>query len=139
MSVTVQWDDESCTILRYTYMQRWTWADYEAAVVQAHDLVNAIQDRSDAVDVIADFSESTLLPDKALANFRTSLNRNKAISFRVVVIIIPNQFLHRMLDLFGRLYGNVSRNFRTAANLDEAHAIIGEMRNKRLNLDDTKS
>lgn len=128
MGITVQWDDDSHTILRYTYALRWTWAEYEGVVAKARELVNAEAQPDRVVDVIADFSQSSILPDHALANFRRSLQSQNAIAFGITVLVTRNQFLRAMVEVFGRLNQQASRKLRTANNLDEARSLIVEFR-----------
>jgi hypothetical protein len=128
MHITVQWDDESHTILRYTYTSRWTWADYESAVAKARELLNAEAQPNRLVDVIADFSHSSVLPDHAIANFRRSLQTENAIAFGITVLITGNQFIRTMVEVFGRLNQRTSAKLRTANNLDEARSLIAGFR-----------
>ncbi|GAB4549906.1 MAG: hypothetical protein OHK0023_15130 [Anaerolineae bacterium] len=128
MSITVQWDDATYTVLRYTYTTRWTWADYEAAVTSAGVMVKADAQTNQLVDVIADFSQSAMLPDHALANFRRSLQSQNAIAFGVTVLVTHNQFMRSMIEVFGRLNRQVNNRLRVANSLEEARMIIANIR-----------
>jgi len=134
VSVTVQWDDAERTTLLYTYEGRWSWAEYEEAVIEAVNLVG--KDRQ-TVNVIADFSEGSLLPEQALSNFRRSLNReDRSVSFGLAVLIIRNEFMIRMLDLFVRLYGRggIGARLKPARSLEEARQIIYSQRERKESL-----
>jgi hypothetical protein len=123
MAITVQWDDPEKTIIRYTYMGQWTWAEYDEAVTQALELVKDVS----SVDVIADFSQSSLLPERALQNFRNSLNKEqRVIPFEITVLVIKSEFMKRMLDMFGKLYGRggIGMKIKSANSLEEARQII---------------
>jgi hypothetical protein len=128
MSVTVQWDDAEKTTLHYTYQGQWTWPEYEAAVTQALELA---KDAGPSLYVIADFSQSSLLPDRALHNFRSSMNRgDRVIPFEITVLIMKSEFMARMFDVFGKLYGRgeLGAKLKTASSVDEARQIIADRR-----------
>ncbi len=127
MPVTVRWDDPAKTILCYTYTGQWTWEQYDEAVTQALELTK----EGGAIDVIADFSQSSLLPDRALSHFRNSLNqKNRSIPFEMTVLIIKSDFMARMLEIFGQLYGRggVGAKLKSAHSIEEARQIIADRR-----------
>jgi hypothetical protein len=122
MSVNVEWDDSEQRILRYTYEAGWTWEEYAAAVAEATRLVVKVDGQ---IDVIGDFSKSTLLPERALSNFRKSLATSPdTVPFKMVVLIIRNEFIARMLDTFSRMYPSARGKIRSAPSLEDARRII---------------
>jgi hypothetical protein len=123
MAISVQWDDPETTILRYTYTGQWTWLEYDEAVTQALELVKGMT----SLDVIADFSHSSLLPERAMQNFRNSLSKEqRVIPFEITVLVIKSEFMKRMLDMFGKLYGRggIGMKIKSANSLEEARQII---------------
>lgn len=122
MSVNVGWDDPEQTILRYTYEAGWTWEEYATAVATATQLVATA---SGEIDVIGDFSNSTLLPERALSNFRKSLATSPdTVPFKMVVLIVKNEFISRMLDTFSRMYPSARNKIRSAPSLEDARRLI---------------
>src|SRR5215831_17349536 len=98
MTITVDWDDEAKTLLRYRYIGKWTWDEYIAANEQAVRLARSVDH---SIDVIADFSEAILLPDKALSGFKRSME-NSRYTFGVAVIVSRSELVRRLVDLFQR-------------------------------------
>lgn len=134
MPISVTWDDDARTILRYTYSGSWTWTEYDVAIHQAYEL--SLQANAPLVDVIADFSDSRLLPQNALSGFQRSMNTSESIAFGITVLVGENMFLLRMIDLYRKLNHKTGSRIKTAKHLDEARAIIANIRAERRNIPD---
>ncbi|HRF94297.1 MAG TPA: hypothetical protein PLZ51_03840 [Aggregatilineales bacterium] len=126
MRISVVWDDEDCTILRYTYAQNWTWGDYETAIQHAYTLKT--EANIPIVDVIADFSESGVIPKNMISNFQKSLNRPQSIEFGVTVLVTNSLFLLRMIEVYRKINRQGAKKIRTAKTLDEARTMIAQTR-----------
>jgi hypothetical protein len=125
MPITVVWDNDQKTILHYTYTGKWTWAEYEAVVDQAAQLVKDIDYQ---IDVIADFSETSLLPDQAIHGFKKSLD-TRPINFGVAVLVTQRIFITRLVDAFSRLYRKIGQKLVIAPSVSEARAILAQRQN----------
>jgi hypothetical protein len=122
MAITVDWDNDEKTTLRYIYTGRWNWDEYNNAVSRAHELVAGIDY---PINVIADFSESRLMPDLAISGFKKSLETNP-INFNIAVIVTTSELLLRLLGAFRRMYRRIGDKVVTVKTLDEARAVIAQ-------------
>ena len=129
MRVTVDWDDEAHTIIRYTYAEGWTWADYEVAIKTAYKITQAVN--PPMLDVIADFSDASLAPKNLIANFQKSLNSPYTIHFGVTILVTPNLFMTRMIEMYRKINKQGSKRIRLTKTIDEARAIIAKIRQDR--------
>ena len=59
MPVSISWDDEAKTIIRWDYVGKWTWAEVERASEEALALMNSA---AYPICLIHDFSHSAGLP-----------------------------------------------------------------------------
>lgn len=128
MTVTVAWDDLENRVLCYNYTGQWTWPEQEEAVTHALELVGAARV---PVDVIADFTESFLVPAGAVSNFRLSILRlDRVLPFKTAVLVLRNEFMRQMLVTFTRLYGRGGLGARLYAvkTLEEAHEFLRAQR-----------
>ena len=129
MRVTVNWDDEAKTIIRYIYAEGWTWADYEVAIKAAYDLTQAVN--PPMLDVIADFSGASVAPKNLIANFQKSLNSPYTIQFGVTILVTPSLFIARMIDLYRKINKQGGSRIRLAKTVDEAREMIAQIRQER--------
>lgn len=122
MSVTVDWDTPDKTVIRYQYVGRWTWPEYEQAAKRAALLV---REEGRQVSVIADFSQSGMLPKGLLSGFERSLQATP-LDFDVVVIVSKTELLLRMIEVFRRLNQKVGAKLLTTNSLEEARTLLSK-------------
>lgn len=121
MPVTVTWDDEEQTTLRYEFIAPWTWDDYRSAVergwAEGHE-------RPHLVHVIIDFRRMGTMPQGYLTHFsRTAITRigsNTGLIIMVGVTGLLTRIRHLMVQLFPRLAKHVIH----VGSIEEARAVI---------------
>jgi hypothetical protein len=59
MSVHVEWDSPEKTAIRWTFVGRWTWGEYDDGLKVAHSLLETVDH---PVDYIVDVSKMGILP-----------------------------------------------------------------------------
>lgn len=109
MGITILWDNEEKTIIRYVYEGRWVWDDLHHARVQVHEMLNTV---NHPVGIIVDVRESTLVPNGALSQgrqFATTSPTTHPNEGRTI-IVGANTFLRSMYDLFRKIYTTLSGN-----------------------------
>src|SRR4051794_29163118 len=67
MTINVTWDDGDKTILRWTFIGRWTWDEFDAAVSETEAALAAAALQ---VAVVADVTRSGLIPADVLRRVR---------------------------------------------------------------------
>src|SRR5437588_3347654 len=120
MAVMVDWDNPNKTVLRYQYIGQWTWQENEQAASKAFELA---KDAPGSVNIIADFIQSSVLPNNLLSGFQRTL-RGPSIEFSTCVIVSKTGLLMRLLEVFRRLNRNVSTKLLTAGTVEEARALL---------------
>jgi hypothetical protein len=120
MSITVQWDNEQHTLLRWDFIGVWDWDDFLAAQKEANELINSV---SHTVNVIGDVSKSYHLPPGAIGRFRTYRRDDPENTGRVVVVG-ASIYIKTMVDIFRGMFPNTGGNFTFANSLDEARSIL---------------
>jgi hypothetical protein len=125
MSITVGWDNNEKTILIYHYEGKWSWAEYNASISQAEQLLAG---RTSPVDVIANFSQSTLLPASALSGFKKSMD-SRPINFRLAVLVTQGELIPRLVDIFRKVYSKIGDKLVVARTVEEAREIIAKRQN----------
>ncbi len=124
MTITVQWDDDTQTVLHYMFESPWTWEEYRAALQQAWDMANAVDHPT---DTITDMSDSRLLPDNLFRNVRQSMVEIPE-STETVVLVGGGLIVEMMLGVVRRLYRSHTQKFFTVRTVDEARALIRQRR-----------
>jgi hypothetical protein len=133
MPITVQWDSDEKSVVRYTFESKWTWDEYHAAIAQAFDMV---KDLPYVVNMILDFSQSTVLPSNALSHFSSSM-KTPPREFDVAVVISKSGFIETLVAVFRRLSSKTGEKLVVRKSLEEARAYLAT-RERRL-LTPTKS
>jgi hypothetical protein len=64
MPITVDWYNSEKTVLLYTYRERWTWTDFDTAVIQGNSLMESVPY---TVHVIVDMHDSSLIPTDVIS------------------------------------------------------------------------
>ncbi len=120
MAITVAWDSEQHTIVRFTFIGRWDWNDFYNASAQSHELIEQV---SHNVDLLIDLRNSQMLPENMLSH----LNRLPQIAHPntgAVVIVGANKVMQALSDLYVRVYGKGSRQFRMVKTLDAGRQFL---------------
>lgn len=131
MGVTTQWGNPEKNIILYTFTGSWTWDENEVAIAEAYQMVLA---QGTPVDIIADFSQTSVFPSQIMSNFKNILSRQGPIvPFGIAVIISKGEFLRQILQLFGRVYGRKENGakLKPARSVEEATQIIQHYRSNK--------
>ena len=122
MGITVVWDDDAKSIIRWDFEGYWTWEDFQAGVEQSLEMAQSVTHR---IDVIPDATGTEHLSPGALPQFRHVFEVSPP-HLRLMVITGANPFAQAIVNVFIRL--NRISNWRIAKTLDEARAIIAQDR-----------
>jgi hypothetical protein len=125
MGVTVTWDDNTYTILRYDLTGLWTWDDYCLAVDKGAAMLEMIQH---PVAVIANFRADTMVPRSITTPETKSapVKRQNVLPENIGLIVVTGgaAFVEVMVSGFCRAYQRFERNLLVASSLDEARKLI---------------
>jgi hypothetical protein len=118
MSITVQWDNQEHTLLRWDFVEPWDWDDFLAAQKASNDLISSVPH---TVHIIGDVSRSHHLPTGAIARFRT-YKRDDPPNAGRVVIVGASTYIRTIVETFRGMFPKTGGNFTFANSLDEARS-----------------
>ncbi len=128
MSIDVSWDDDTRTIIRWDFGEKWTWEEFHEAFRRSNEMND---DRSYRVDVIPNAANSPHMPLGALSEFRR-LDDQLPSNVKLIVVAGSSPFTRSMIELFGKIYR--VQSWRTAKSLAEAREHIARDRQKEQDL-----
>jgi hypothetical protein len=126
MPVSISWDDEAKTTIRWDYIGKWTWHDVAGAYEEVRALMNSVPY---PVCLIHDLRQSAGIPGGALTQayrYTMALPDNWDIS----VVVGSGTFIEALLSVFVRLYSRLGARYHAAPTLEEARALIARHRGK---------
>lgn len=127
MPVSVQWDNESKTIIYYEFSGKWTWVEYREAINTA---VQMVEDLPYIVNMILDFRNTGFLPENALSVFGSSVKK-PAKDFDLAVVVTNSSFIIAVHKMFQRIYNKFGEKIVTAKTLAEARVLLAEYDRQR--------
>lgn len=124
MSVTVQWDNELHTVMRYDFGGRWTWDEffqaYATAKTQMATVSHTVHFILNPLDEIA----GGYVPPGALTHV-ISIYRNTLPNTGMTVNVgAKRSFARSLMDIIGRVAPRVEKHFTYANSLEEARAFL---------------
>ncbi len=119
MNVTMDWENEARTVLRYTFAGDWDWDDFSAVLVD-HSQEFAL----DQLCIVIDLRQTTHIPTDAILHLLPAANRAKQIGGKIVVIA-TSSIAVTTFRMFVTIYRSVGRKFYLAASDEEAATYLG--------------
>jgi hypothetical protein len=123
MSVTVQWDNEAKTVLRYDIAGRWTWEEFYAAFEQGKQMMNDITYPVDFILHPLDMVSQTYLPPNTITQ-TMALNRQRTHNAGRTVVVSQSPVARTMLTILAKISSLVGQNYVIVKTLDEAHTVL---------------
>ena len=131
MNISVVWDNDRKTILRYVYGKNWNWADFHSAAKEAYQMLDAVDHK---VDVIMDFQNAHLIPQGAITNVQRafSTQRHPNINMTVIVGASANNFLQAIAGIGRTLTRSKSNDWQLSfvATLPEAYTLLNQQQDQ---------
>ncbi len=122
MEISVEWDNQEQSLMRWTFPTHWTWQDYDTAQRTANGMLKTVPHK---VGIIGDMRATVLLPRNAIAVYHSTLAKLPANRGRIV-LVGPSGFVREMVAIFRKLYPRKSYDFLFvfANTLEEAREIL---------------
>ena len=120
MSVTVSWDNDDRTTIRYEFERDWIWDEFYAASENAFALTRSVEH---TVHSISYFKPGASLPPNALMHFRRAMvnaPRNRGVT----VIVGGSLFITTMVRVFSKLNRSLGERLLLADTLEQARALL---------------
>lgn len=124
MHITVDWDNENRTIIRFQFQRGWTWDNLRAAIGQADDLITSVDH---PVNLVIDIREAGAIPADFMSGATDIFASGEARANEGVKVVVGAGRLVRMAyDALRRLYGSKleGRPFLFASSLEEAYKLL---------------
>jgi hypothetical protein len=120
MGITVVWDNDEQTIMRYDFEGQWVWSEFFAATAEAFTLTRSV---TQTVDSISNFKPGAALPSDALFQFRRAMAtapKNRGVT----VIVGGSTLIKTMVIVFGKVNRQLGERLFLADTLDQARMLI---------------
>jgi hypothetical protein len=132
MPVKVIWDNDAKTIQRYVYEGRWTWDELYAALSEGQKMLDTVDH---LVDGIVDLQGKSYVPSNALVHLKRVMELMSAhpnVS-DITVFLRAEAFVKALTEMLRKLYPSSANQiqFNYASTLEDAHALIAELRSKK--------
>lgn len=118
--ITVTWDDDVDTIIRWHFGAHWTAGDFAEAVTANHALIDL---QEDDVDVIVDLRQTTHMPTNILSLAANAL-RLGSPKVRLVAVISQHSLWKKMLSAFTQIHSSPHTRIQLVNDLDDAYDLI---------------
>jgi len=125
MAISTIWESE--TTVRHIYEGSWRWDDLYAVL---DETTTVLEDHEYVVDIIADFSNSSMLPPGPTSHFKHIEVFIKHPRVGKVVAVGTNTIIETFARIFMRFTRSNDR-FLFAATLEEAHAKLADSRSPK--------
>jgi hypothetical protein len=125
VNISVVWDNDEKTILRYIYGKNWNWADFHSAAKEAYEMLDTVEHK---VNIIMDFLNAQLVPQGAITNVQRafSTKRHPNINTTVIVGASANNFLQAIAGIGRTLSRSGANDWQLSfvATLPEAYTLL---------------
>lgn len=129
MSISILWDNEEKSIVRFVYTGRWTWEDFYVQI----DAANAMMDTVDSPCVsIIDMRASNYLPKGAAVHIRNVIRRSMSHNNSgISVFLQADVIVQVMIEVLRKSYPDILKNTEWiyAKTLDEARKLAQQQVN----------
>jgi hypothetical protein len=120
VGVSVFWDNEVKTIVRYLCDEHWTWEEFFAAKDQAYTLIDTVAHN---VGVIVDSPFTPVLPPNMLVEARKAI-RTKHPNTKIAVLIIKNSVLRTIVTTMKHAAPVAGSLIEITSSLEDARRIV---------------
>ncbi len=120
MSVSVMWDNDIHTALRYDFVGDWNWQEFITVYQQADRMFKSV---GHLVDVIADFQQSGCVPVETLVRL-AYIFYGRPENLGNSILVGDQTFTTTSFAVFGQFYGEAARTFQLVHSLDRARALL---------------
>jgi hypothetical protein len=116
MTVNIDWHDESQQILRYDFIDKWTWEEYFAALSVGRSLMTTVPH---FVCILNNMTSTTHLPDDFLTKAR-NVTGSRPLNTGRAVFASSDTFFVKVHATLGQLSPDWAQNYRREDTLEAA-------------------
>lgn len=122
MPIQIIWDNEEKTVLRASYIGRWTWEELYVEIDQSNALLDSVEHN---VDIIHDWSQSARIPPDAMVHARNLIPKIHP-RVRVNIHVGVDSSFTMLWKIFARVYSAIAgrKKFYFVNTIEEARALL---------------
>ncbi len=120
MGITVSWDNEQQSIIRYEAKGRWDWIDFDRAVERAFTMTEQLEH---TVDALFDLRKSAELPNGAVIHFRRWISVLPA-NRGSIVVVSNRESAHILVDMLRRIDRKAATRLVITDSIDAARKML---------------
>ena len=125
MSVTIQWDNEEKTILRYDMSGFWTWDEFFPAFEQGKQMISEVEHEVSFIVNPLDNQSRNHIPTSVLTHIR-SINRNVPPNAGPTVSVSVSNFARALIRTLSYLAPQIAERYFFADSLEQARILLKE-------------
>lgn len=130
MSISVTWDNEAKTIVRFEYEGKWTWEDFYEKIDAANKMMDTVE--SPCVSII-DMQKSHFLPSGAALHIRNVIRKSMSHNNSgISVFLDADVIVKAMIEVLRKSYPDILENteWLYAKTLEQARTMAQEQVDK---------
>ncbi len=120
MKISVQWDNDAKTVIRYDFTGSWDWHTYEQALEQGFTMTESVPHE---VHMLVNLHPKVTLTDGAMLYLKRTLAALPA-NQGLVIIVGGDSNARTTINLFSRINKNLGRRLAVAKDLTEARSTL---------------
>lgn len=119
MDVTISWESDAKSVLRYTFEGAWDWHDLYAAFELHIDLCH-----ENKTCILIDLRQASNIPSDAVLHLQRAAEMVQSVPGKIVIIASSSPAV-TMFRLFVTIYHSVGDKVSLASSNEEAYQILG--------------
>jgi len=124
MGITVQWDNDEQTVIRYDFTNNWNWVEFQERVKEVFAMTASVDH---TVDTISNFLPGANIPKDAFFQFRRAMV-NAPKNRGITVIVGASLLIQTLVKVFSRIYTSLGERLILADSLEQARTALDERR-----------
>ena len=130
MPVNWAWGNETKTVVRFTFVDPWSWHEFNSANDEAGIEAASF---NHVVDAIFDFRGGRIMPAGAVPMFTRAARESITTPSQGITVVIGMQsYMYAIYDVIARIYPPVVKIVRLAVDDEAASHIIEAVQAQRL-------
>lgn len=124
MTITLQWEDEQQTILRYDIFAHWTADELEQRIDEAAAMMSTVNHPINIFVIVQGMSFMPIISVKTMRSIASAPTVRHPNFGGTIVLIGANPFITNLFAIFQTIAPQAAHQYRFVDTLAEAHAIV---------------
>jgi hypothetical protein len=126
MSITTEWADKDCRVIRSTYRCRWGPADFMANEALIQTMLASVEH---PVDIMLDMTHACV--PASMASHLPALVMDAVVTqpnAGLIIIVGTDPYVHHLWEIFRVMYRQLGQRVLLVETLEDAHRLIDTLR-----------